>query len=135
MEDHSTPHWVILHSRSWEEIKVAIIQGMVWSQPWFPHKPGSQLNRAVLYVQLLRYLLMCKVLIFAENVEFGGDRWEIPRSELPRGSIAQEFTYWAGLHLFNFREMCDYGNIRGFIPEANGGMGAFTREDYNGQHY
>lgn len=128
-EDQSNPHWAITHSTNWEEIKDTINQGMTWCQASYPDELRAALNRCVVYANMLKYLLMCKVLMATESVEFGGDRWEMPRSEFLRGSMADEFKYWAGLHMVNFNTQAGFGNIIGFVPQANDGMGDFTDAD------
>jgi len=100
--------------------------GMTWAQHWYPLKLHENLNRLVVYIQALRYLLMCKVLMATESVEFGGPRWEMPRAEFHWGSIAEEFRCWAGLQLVVFKSISGgYGNFLDFNPDANNGSGGF----------
>lgn len=83
------------------------------------------MNRVCVYVQMMRYLLMCKVLLVTESVEFGGVKWEVERLDLARGSMAEEFRYWAGLQLHLFKATTGYGNFVEFIPHMNNGAGGF----------
>jgi len=100
--------------------------GMTWAQHWYPLKLREHLNCLVVYIQALRYLLMCKVLMATESIEFGGPRWEMPRPEFHRGSIAEEFRCWAGLQLIVFKSISGgYGNFLDFSPDANNGSGGF----------
>ena len=97
---------------------------MIWMQEYFPLKLGFGLNRVVVYVQLLKYLLMCRVLLMTESSSFGGNHWEKPWGVYQ--SIAENYRYWAGCNLFLFKRNCGYGNALDFDPNANDGKGGFT---------
>ncbi|KAI5803343.1 hypothetical protein DFH27DRAFT_610390 [Peziza echinospora] len=126
VEDHTTPHYVITHSNSWGAVKTSIINGIQWWQSYFPLELGKTMNRVYVYIQTLRYLLMCKILLIAESEAFGGERWtEHPDPTSKFATRAAEFMYWVGCIVYLYREKCGYGNAVEFDPTLNGGGGGF----------